>query len=344
MRAGPACGATRPWLSLSLLVTACARPMTCSLMTYSLNTLQRAAPRRSRCGRARCVSPTKSRWSLGLVALVFWLLALVSYSAPDAALSTSGTGGDDHATGAAAWAPGWPMPAISCSAFRSGGASPRPARLAVVAGALDARRDRRASRRTMRIFRARAWPSGSAWPCCCAPARCSNGRACTASKPRLPDHAGGVLGYLVGPAGREVDGLHRLGTGVRGAGGARRGRRVPLLVGPGRRAHRRARSTGWSTSRREKREIAQDLAFGKQAARAARGDPARASASRSRSTIPTPVLIEPAAGRGAQERARRQGTAEAAVPRTARLASCRRSICSMARRRGRKPSRPKRWR
>src|SRR5215208_2145362 len=61
-------------------------------MTYSLNTLNnpRANDASPRAGTSRFAH--EIALVLGLVALVFWLLALVSYSAQDAAFSTSGTG------------------------------------------------------------------------------------------------------------------------------------------------------------------------------------------------------------------------------------------------------------
>ena len=68
---------------------------------------------------------------------------------------------------------------------------------------------------------------------------------------------------------------------------------VPLLLEPRGRALG-ARIDGFIESRREKREIAQDLALGQQAAREREESRCSRSASRSRSTIPTPVLIEPA--------------------------------------------------
>ncbi|MFN3440603.1 MAG: DNA translocase FtsK 4TM domain-containing protein, partial [Acidovorax sp.] len=59
-------------------------------MTYSLNTLNASAAAKSppRTGAARFGH--EIGLVLGLLALVFWLLALVSYSAQDAAWSTSG--------------------------------------------------------------------------------------------------------------------------------------------------------------------------------------------------------------------------------------------------------------
>jgi S-DNA-T family DNA segregation ATPase FtsK/SpoIIIE len=61
-------------------------------MTYSLNTLTdtRAAAPSPRAGVGRFAH--EIALVLGLVALVFWLLALASYSAQDPAFSTSGSG------------------------------------------------------------------------------------------------------------------------------------------------------------------------------------------------------------------------------------------------------------
>lgn len=65
-----------------------------TLMTYSLNTLNASSSARSapRTGAARFGH--EIGLVVGLLALVFWLLALSSYSAQDAAWSTSGTRGD----------------------------------------------------------------------------------------------------------------------------------------------------------------------------------------------------------------------------------------------------------
>ncbi|TFI48765.1 DNA translocase FtsK, partial [Diaphorobacter sp. DS2] len=61
-------------------------------MTYSLNTLNASSSSKSapRTGAARFGH--EIGLVLGLLGLVFWLLALVSYSAQDAAWSTSGAG------------------------------------------------------------------------------------------------------------------------------------------------------------------------------------------------------------------------------------------------------------
>ena len=64
-------------------------------MTYSLNTLNASSAAKSppRPGAARFGH--EIALLAGLLALVFWLLALVSYSAQDAAWSTSGAS-DSH--------------------------------------------------------------------------------------------------------------------------------------------------------------------------------------------------------------------------------------------------------
>ena len=59
-------------------------------MTYSLNTLNDPAPAARGGGIARFAHETALL--LGAVALVFWLLALLSHSLQDAAFSTSGDG------------------------------------------------------------------------------------------------------------------------------------------------------------------------------------------------------------------------------------------------------------
>ena len=64
-------------------------------MTYSLNTLNSTASNtRERAGAGRFAH--EIGLILGLLGLVFWLLALTTHSGLDAAWSTSGTGGAVH--------------------------------------------------------------------------------------------------------------------------------------------------------------------------------------------------------------------------------------------------------
>ena len=160
---------------------------------------------------------------------------------------------------------------------------------------------------------------------------------------RLPDHAGGALGYLVGPLG--VKWLGFTGSGLVFVALVVLGAAVVFRFSWSHVAERLgARIDGFIESRREKREIAQDLALGQQAARAARGRSLLEERIEIEEHHPDAGADRAGAGRGAQERARRQGAAEAAVHANCPTASCRRWTCSMARRRGRRPWRPKRWR
>ena len=73
-------------------------------MTYSLHTLTRTSPDTIvRTGLRRL--PHEVLLILGALALLFWLIALLSYSAQDVAWSTSGSG-EPRTTGAGAWVPG----------------------------------------------------------------------------------------------------------------------------------------------------------------------------------------------------------------------------------------------
>ena len=95
-------------------------------MTYSLNTLTdtRAATSSPRAGVGRFAH--EIALVLGLVALVFWLLALASYSAQDPAFSTSGSGAAVRNWGGRLRRLAGRRAVISCSGFPSGGASRRP--------------------------------------------------------------------------------------------------------------------------------------------------------------------------------------------------------------------------
>jgi S-DNA-T family DNA segregation ATPase FtsK/SpoIIIE len=221
------------------------------------------------------------------VCLVFWLLALASYSAPTPAFSTSGGGairnwggrlgawladGSYFLLGYSVW---WCVAAgvrawlASLARWMRGEERPRRA---PAAGCAAARLLDRAGRAA----------GGQHRPGVVAPVPLRS----RAARPRR--RRAGLPGR---PAARAVAGIHRLRPGVRRADGAGGGGGVPLLLEPRRRAHRRA-IDGFIESRREKREIAEDLAWASAPPASARRR-CRKSASRSRSTIPTPVLIEP---------------------------------------------------
>ena len=184
-----------------------------TLMTYSLNTLNASSSARSapRTGAARFGHEIGV--VVGLLALVFWLLALSSYSAQDAAWSTSGTRGDrlvaNWAGRFGAWlADGsyfmlgfsvWWCVAAGVRAWiaslarwmRGGepvvGAASPAARRALFWGGLALLMSASTALEWSRLYRLEAL---------------------------LPGHAGGVLGYIVGPA--SVKWLGFTGSGLLG--------------------------------------------------------------------------------------------------------------------------------
>ncbi len=249
---------------------------------------------------------------IGGAALLFWLLALVSYSAPGSGLLHLRQRRADRELGRP---PGRVagrcelLPARLLGLVVPGGGI---ACLAGDAGALDARRQRRCSRASS----AAGWRSGSAWRSCwCASTGLEWSRLYRLEQ-RLPDHAGGALGYLVGPAGVQWlgfagSGLVFVAVGVLGAALVFRFSWAHVAERIG------ARIESFIESRREKREIAQDLALGVQAARERAGDGA-GGAHRGRVAPSHAGADRARAGGCAAQRARGQGAAEAAVHRAAR--------------------------
>ncbi|MBX9613415.1 MAG: DNA translocase FtsK 4TM domain-containing protein [Burkholderiales bacterium] len=237
-------------------------------MTYSLNTLRNPSPsqERGRAGAPRFAHEIVLFF--GLVGLVFWLLALVSYSAQDAAWSTSGTGSaavlnwagrlgawladaSFYLLGFSVW---WCFAAAVCAwlatlAHWMRGEEPVP----------------HAPTRLGRWARSRtAFWVGLALLLCASTAL--EWSRLYRFEPRLPGHGGGVLGYLVGPA--SVKWLGFTGSGLMGIALVVVGASLAFRFSWG---HLAERLGGWLdalvVSRREKIEIAQDLALGRRAAR-----------------------------------------------------------------------------
>ncbi len=237
-------------------------------MTYSLNTLRNPSPsqERGRSGAPRFAHEIVLFF--GLVGLVFWLLALVSYSAQDAAWSTSGTGSGAvlnwagrlgawladasfYLLGFSVW---WCFAAAVCAwlatlAHWMRGEEPVP----------------HAPTRLGRWARSRtAFWVGLALLLCASTAL--EWSRLYRFEPRLPGHGGGVLGYLVGPA--SVKWLGFTGSGLMGIALVVVGASLAFRFSWG---HLAERLGGWLdalvVSRREKIEIAQDLALGRRAAR-----------------------------------------------------------------------------
>ncbi|NMM75498.1 DNA translocase FtsK [Acidovorax sp. SRB_24] len=233
-------------------------------MTYSLNTLNASSGGKSapRSGAARFGQEVGL--VAGLLALVFWLLALLSYSAQDPAWSTSGAvpagmvanwagrlgawlaDGSYFLLGFSVW---WCVAAgvrawLSALAhWMRGGedaGTPHPlARRALFWGGLALLMASSTALEWSRMYRFEAL---------------------------LPGHAGGVLGYLVGPAGMHWlgftgSGLLCIVLAVAGAALVFRFSWGHVAEGLG------ARIDALVQSRRERREVAKDLAEGKRAAR-----------------------------------------------------------------------------
>lgn len=259
-------------------------------MTYSLNTLTDAAPAASgpRAGLARFAHETAL--VLGAAALVFWLLAIASHSPADPAFSTSGDGGAIRNWGGrlGAWLADGSFFLLGYSVWWCVAAGLR-AWLASLA-------------RWMRGGEVAPAAQGGRW---------FNTRtafwaalvvllvASTALEwsrlyrfePRLPDHAGGALGFLVGPLavkwlGFTGSGLVCIALLVLGAGVVFRFSWSHVAERIGGAVDR------FIESRRQNREIAEDLEFGQRAARE-REETVQVERVEIEEHHPTPVLIEP---------------------------------------------------
>jgi S-DNA-T family DNA segregation ATPase FtsK/SpoIIIE len=260
-------------------------------MTYSLNTLNNAG--------SRAPSPRggASRFAheivlvLGLVALVFWLLALVSYSAQDPAFSTSGTGGAIRNWGGrlGAWLADASYFLLGFSVWWCFAAAIR-AWLATLALWMRGSTEPPDTRPHLSRTRAAFWMALAVLLCASTALEWSRLYRFEA---RLPDHAGGALGYLVGPLG--VKWLGFTGSGLVFVAFVVLGAAVVFRFSWSHVAERLgAQIAGWVEARREKREIAQDLAFGQQAARQ-REEVLLGERIDIVEHHPTPILIEPLA-------------------------------------------------
>ncbi|MGA0571888.1 DNA translocase FtsK [Variovorax sp. VNK109] len=262
-------------------------------MTYSLNTLSSSssssAPQRA--GAVRFAS--EIGLILGFVALVFWFLAMVSHSAADAAFSTSGGGSALRNWGGriGAWLADASYYLLGFSTWWCLAAGLR-AWLSALAnwmrGDTVVQVDGRTQASPQRPSRWGFWLGLAlllAASCALEWARLYR------LEPRLPGHAGGVLGYLVGPfavkwLGFTGAGLVSIALGVIGA----------ALVFRFSWSHVAEHLGSWVYSlietRRDRREMAEDIAIGKQAARE-REEVVLVERVEIEEHHPTPVLIEP---------------------------------------------------
>jgi len=258
-------------------------------MTYSLNTLNNpgGAASTPRAGVGRFAH--EFALVVGLVALIFWVLALVSYSAQDPAFSTSGTNIAVRNWGGrlGAWLADASYFLLGFSVWWCFAAAVR-AWLATLARWMRGEALPRPQPESFSRTRAAFWIALAVLLCASTALEWSRLYRFEAF---LPDHAGGALGYLVGALG--VKWLGFTGSGLVFVALVVLGAAVVFRFSWSHVAERLgARVDAFIESRREKREIAQDLAFGQQAARQ-REEVLIEERIEIEEHHPTPVLIEP---------------------------------------------------
>ncbi|MDF2464564.1 MAG: ftsK [Ramlibacter sp.] len=258
-------------------------------MTYSLNTLTdtRAASSSPRAGVGRFAQ--EIALVLGLVSLVFWVLALASYSAQDPAFSTSGSGVVVRNWGGrlGAWLADASYFMLGFSVWWCFAAAVR-AWLATLAHWMRAGAEPDDAAPPLTRTRWAFWIGLAVLLCASTALEWSRLYRFEA---RLPDHAGGALGYLVGPFGVKYLGF--TGSGLVFVALVVLGAAVVFRFSWSHVAERLgAFVDGFVEARREKRELAQDLAFGQQAARQ-REEVLIEERIEIEEHHPTPVLIEP---------------------------------------------------
>ena len=237
-------------------------------MTYSLNTLQSSASGEAQPVRARAMRFAHEITLIaGFVALLFWLLAMLSFTPSDAAWSTSGTGGEIKNWGGriGAWL-------ADASYFLAGYsvwwclAAGLRVWLSSLAGWMrggEAAAAEQPPRGRFNRSRLAFWFGLALLLCASVMLEWSRLYRLEA---HLPGHGGGVLGYLVGPAsvkwmGFTGSALIAIAAGVIGSALVFRFSWSQIAERIG------ARLYSLFESRREKREIAEDIAMGKKAMR-----------------------------------------------------------------------------
>ena len=264
-------------------------------MTYSLDTLNsRNSPVASAPAGVKRFAHEVSL-ILSLVGLVFWLAALLSYSPQDAAWSTSGTA--EAASGVQLAARNWGghLGAWVADAsyfllgFSAWWALAAGCRVWLSSLARGLRSEPLASEKSRQASRVRFWLGLLLLLLASAALEWSR---LYRFESRLPGHAGGALGYLVGSLGVKWlgfagSGLVFIALGVIAVSSVFKfsWARVALALG--------AFLDNFITSRREKREIAADLDIGKKAARE-REEILIDERVEIKAQRPVPVFIEPA--------------------------------------------------
>ncbi|VTU40041.1 DNA translocase FtsK [Variovorax sp. PBS-H4] len=236
-------------------------------MTYSLNTLQSSASGDAQPVRARAMRFAHEITLIaGFVALLFWLLAMLSYTPSDAAWSTSGTGGEvkNWAGRIGAWL-------ADASYFLAGYsvwwclAAGLRVWLSSLAGWMRGGEAvaEQAPRGRFNRSRLAFWFGLVLLLCASVVLEWSR---LYRLESHLPGHGGGVLGYLVGPLsvrwmGFTGSALIAIAAGVIGSALVFRFSWSQIAERIGSRLY------SLFELRREKREIAEDIAMGKKAVR-----------------------------------------------------------------------------
>jgi len=235
-------------------------------MTYSLNTLQSGSTAQPGRARAKRFAHEISL-IVGFVLILFWLLAMFSFTPSDAAWSTSGTGADVRNWGGrlGAWLADGSYYLAGYSVWWGLAAAVR-AWASSLAGWLRVGEGHPAEQVPLGRFNR----SRIAFWCgllllLCASAVLEWSRLYRLEF-RLPGYGGGVLGYLVGPLsvkwlGFTGSALIAIAAGVIGSALVFRFSWTQIAERIGSRLY------ALFESRREKREIAQDIAMGKRAVR-----------------------------------------------------------------------------
>ncbi len=241
-------------------------------MTYSLNTLNspRTAGVAGRSGWRRFAD--ELALTAGLLLLIFWLIALLSYSTQDVAWSTSGSGAAllNRAGRLGAWLADGSYFLFGFSVWWCVVAGLR-VWLSGLARWLRGRELLTPAAATVAALSSRLSSGRGAFWCGLALLLCASAvlewTRFYSLEARLPGYSGGVLGYLLGPLsvrwlGFAGSALVAIALGVVGAA-------LVFRFSWGQVAERLG---AWLVfqleSRREQREVAQDIALGQQAARA----------------------------------------------------------------------------
>jgi S-DNA-T family DNA segregation ATPase FtsK/SpoIIIE len=237
-------------------------------MTYSLNTLQSSAPGEPQPVRLRAMRFAHEITLIaGFVALLFWLLAMLSFTPSDAAWSTSGTGGDIKNWGGriGAWLADASYYLAGYSVWWCMAAGVR-AWLSSLAGWLrggDPAPVEQPPRGRFNRSRMAFWFGLLLLLLASAILEWSR---LYRLESHLPGHGGGVLGYLVGPP--SVKWMGFTGSALIAIAGGVIGSALVFRFSWSQIAERiGSRLYSLFESRRERREIAQDIAMGKQAVR-----------------------------------------------------------------------------